>query len=91
MKGAFSVLHAAEVLLMSPSLLLQGSGMGRQDTGWSHHLHGSINPISLLDMPAALELGIRYSGYGEMYHESFLPGLPPRTGILSEQAMAFSV
>lgn len=79
MKGEFSVLHAAEVLLMCPSLPLRA--VGRQDTGWSHHLYRSIIPIPLLDMPAALEFGIMHSEYGEMYHETFPPGLAPRIGI----------
>lgn len=62
-------------------LASEGRAVGRQDTGWSHHLYRSIIPIPLLDMPAALEFGIMHSEYGEMYHETFPPGLAPRIGI----------
>lgn len=62
---------AASVSILAP----QGRGMGRQDTGWNHHLYRSINPITWLNMPGTLQFGIKYSGYGEMYHETFQPGL----------------
>lgn len=44
-------------------------------------------------MPATLQFGIKYSGYGEIYHETFQPGLARSIGILilSEWGMPFSI